>query len=77
MNMIPRPAGPATLSALEESLIHAGAILERPVTPATLQSVYGQLDGSFTGLCLESGGNSPATFSEHVDLGLIRPRGQG
>jgi len=29
------------------------------------------------GLCLESGGNSLATFSEHRDLGLIRPRGQG
>ena len=28
-------------------------------------------------LCLESGGNSLATFSEHRDLGLIRPRGQG
>jgi hypothetical protein len=28
------------------------------------------------GLCLESGGNSLAAFSEHVDLGLIRPRGQ-
>jgi len=28
-------------------------------------------------LCLESGGNSLATFSEHVNLGLIRPRGQG
>ena len=27
-------------------------------------------------LCLESGGNSLAAFSEHVDLGLIRPRGQ-
>jgi hypothetical protein len=29
-----------------------------------------------TRLCLESGGNSLAAFSEHVDLGLIRPRGQ-
>jgi hypothetical protein len=29
------------------------------------------------GLCLECGGNSLAAFSEHVDLGLIRPRGQG
>jgi len=28
-------------------------------------------------LCLECGGNSLAAFSEHVDLGLIRPRGQG
>jgi type I restriction enzyme R subunit len=26
--------------------------------------------------CLGSGGNSPAAFSEHWDLGLIRPRGQ-
>lgn len=31
----------------------------------------------YLGLCLEFGGNSPAAFSEHVDLGLIRPRGQG
>jgi hypothetical protein len=29
------------------------------------------------GLCLESGGNSLAAFSERVDLGLIRLRGQG
>jgi alkanesulfonate monooxygenase SsuD/methylene tetrahydromethanopterin reductase-like flavin-dependent oxidoreductase (luciferase family) len=28
-------------------------------------------------LCLESGGNSLAAFSEHVDFGLIRPLGQG
>lgn len=28
-------------------------------------------------LCLEFGGNSPAAFSEHMDLGLIKPRGQG
>jgi hypothetical protein len=31
----------------------------------------------FFWLCLESGGNSLAAFSKHVDLGLIRPRGQG
>jgi len=29
------------------------------------------------GLCLESGGNSPAPFSERFDLRLIRRRGQG
>jgi len=28
-------------------------------------------------LCRETGGNSLAAFCEHVDLGLIRPRGQG
>ena len=42
----------------------------------SLQSdVTGQTQ--FARLCLECGGNSLAAFSEHVDLGLIRPRGQG
>ena len=36
-----------------------------------------RLGGSAPGLCLETGGNSLAAVSEHVDLGLIRPRGQG
>ena len=35
-----------------------------------------KLDGT-TGSCLGSGGNSLAACSEHWDLGLIRPRGQG
>ena len=33
--------------------------------------------GAVARLCLGSGGNSLAAISEHVKLGLIRPRGQG
>ena len=36
-----------------------------------------ELAERFDRLCLGSGGNSLAAFSEQLDLGPIRPRGQG
>ena len=48
----------------------------RGETYERLPSDPGSLEFDEAWLCLESGGNSLAAFSEHVDLGLIRPRGQ-
>ena len=41
------------------------------------RSEYRSDNAAYQGLCLESGGNSPATFSKFDDLRLIRRRGQG
>ncbi len=54
---LPKPSGMDRLSRLSQML----------------RIVDGTTEISRSGLCLKSGGNSPAAFSEQVDLGLIRP----
>jgi hypothetical protein len=54
-----------------------GLYVDPHAIPRTFFSSLASLAEPEDGLCLECGGNSLAAFSEHVDLGLIRPRGQG
>jgi hypothetical protein len=82
------PAGVAICSEVRTQFLpYASAILENWGSPDSdlfdvgddfvrVTSLGSTLFPRVGRLCLESGGNSLAAFSEHVDLGLIRPRGQ-
>ncbi len=60
---------------MDECITYIGLDVHKETIAVALAEGSGR--GEVCGLCLESGGNSLAAFSEHVDFGLIRPLGQG